>query len=324
MVSIVLPVYNAEKYIRKSIESVLKQTYPIWELIIIDNGSEDDSFSICHEYAKEEQRIVVFHQYQNKGVSAARNLGVEKSSGEYITFLDADDWLDEDYLERLVRMAEEAQTDLLVCKFKQEFDDKEQKEDFREEKKDTVMVYQREKYIEQCLLNGYTHCWGVLYKASILERIYFPSKLTIGEDVLFLIDTILQAEKIGVTTYDGYHYYINENGAMNRKFTPSYMDQITCWKRAKDKLIERYPNTLYKINSIIVVSTMLVVGKLSCLSKEELGSYGKELEECQEVIKEYSVMREVIRLLPSGYPLKVFLFKLSPAFYMKLYSLWKK
>ena len=79
MISIIVPVYNAEKYLEKSIESILKQTYPAWEMILIDNGSEDNSFRICQEYAKKDNRITLLRQYQNKGVSVARNLALEKA-----------------------------------------------------------------------------------------------------------------------------------------------------------------------------------------------------------------------------------------------------
>lgn len=332
MISIVLPVYNAEKYVRKCIESVIEQTYPAWELIIIDNGSEDGSYRICQEYAKKEERILLLHQYQNKGVSAARNLGVEKATGHYITFLDADDWLAKDYLESLVKTAKDTQSDMVVCNFQKVYDaDREvEKEDntanceiVAVQRQASVQTYHQGEYMEQCLLNGYTHCWGVLYKSSLLDGIRFPAGITIGEDVLFLIDVILQAQKIVVTEYDGYRYYLNEQGAMNRKFTLSYMDQILCWRKAKEKLLGIYPKMEDKINSILVVSTMLVVGKLSALSKEELAGFGKELEECRSVIKEFANKKEVFRLLPSGYGLKVRLFKISPALYMKLYGAWK-
>ena len=326
MVSIVIPVYNAENYIKKSIESILHQTYPVWELILIDNGSEDDSFKICQEYAKKEERIQVLHQYQNKGVSAARNLGLEKANGDYVTFLDADDWVAEDYLEQLVKAAKSTQADMLVCQYKKVYDvDRESGEErFSEQQIFITKEYNKEDYVEQCLLNGYTHCWGVLYRLSLLDGIRFPARITIGEDVLFLIDTILQAEKIVVTEYDGYRYYINENGAMNRKFTPSYMDQILCWQKAKEKLLEKYPVIENKINSILVVSTMLVVGKLSALSKEELNDFQKEVEECLSVIREYTGIKEVMKMLPSGYALKVKVFKLFPTLYMKLYGAWKR
>ena len=330
MISIVMPVFNAENYLKKSIESILCQTYPAWELILIDNGSEDHSLRICQEYAKKEERILLLHQHQNKGVCAARNLGVEKATGDYITFLDADDWVAEDYLETLVKTAKDTQADMLVCQFKKVYDADREEESVVSIEENAEMltfankVYDRGDYVSQCLLNGYTHCWGVLYKLSLLEGIRFPSRVTIGEDVLFLIDTILQAEKIVVTGYDGYRYYINENGAMNRKFTKSYMDQILCWQKAKEKLLEKYPGIENKINSILVVSTMLVVGKLSALSKEELSGFQKEVEECRGIIQEYGNQKEIVKLLPQGYALKVKIFRSSPQLYMKMYGAWKK
>ena len=330
MISIVMPVYNAESYLKKSIESIINQTYPVWELILIDNGSEDDSYRICQEYAKKDERIWVMHQYQNKGVSAARNLGLEKVTGKYATFLDADDWVAPDYLEQLNKMAQSTQGDMLVCQFQKVYDAQRQEEEAILKEKEgqkpkyRLKTYNREEYISRCLLNGYTHCWGVFYKLSLLDGMRFQSKITIGEDVLFLIDTILKAEKIVVTDYAGYRYYINENGAMNRKFTSSYMDQILCWQKAKEKLLEQYPDVEDKLNSILVVSTMLVVGKLSALSKEEMKDCQEYVKECLNVIKEYGNKKNVMKLLPAGYALKVKIFKTSPELYMKLYGAWKK
>lgn len=341
MISIVVPVFNAENYLEKCIESILKQTYPVWELILIDNGSEDNSFRICQEYAKKDERITLLRQHQNRGVSVARNLALEKACGKYLTFLDADDWVEPDYLEQFMGVQKKTDADMVVCQYEKVYDADRNGENSLA---DSVEVTSNEvnefavsasdgyeskeytvaDYLEQCLLEGYTHCWGVLYKTTLLDGIRFPAKITIGEDALFLIDAVLQAKKIVVTQYPGYKYYINENGAMKRKFTLSYMDQITCWQRAMDKLIESYPNLKYKLESILVVSTMLVVGKIAVLEKEEQDSYLKEQERCHKIIREYGRKQEVRNLLPSGYPVKVKLYDYLPDVYLKLYGRWKK
>lgn len=334
MISIIIPVFNAENYLKKSIESIINQTYPAWELILVDNGSEDNSFCICREYAKQDERIEVLHQYQNRGVSEARNLGLEKACGKYLTFLDADDWVEPDYLEQLLKMQKETGADMVVCQYKKVYDaDREGADgsfdDNGEDAEETATVncepkaYTKAEYLEQCLLEGYTHCWGVLYKTALLDGIRFPSKLTIGEDALFLIDAVLQAEKIVVTGYAGYQYYINENGAMKRKFTPSYMDQITCWQQAMDKLQGNYPNLKDKLESILVVSTMLVVGKIAVLEKEEQDSYSREQELCHQIVRQYGRKPAVCKYLPSGYPIKVMLYDYLPGVYLKLYGRWK-
>ena len=93
------PVYKAEKYLRRCVDSILAQTYRNFELILIDDGSPDNSGSICDEYMQKDKRVKVFHQ-ENQGVSSSRNLGIEQAQGEWITFIDSDDWVDADFLEK--------------------------------------------------------------------------------------------------------------------------------------------------------------------------------------------------------------------------------
>ena len=113
-VSIIIPVYNVEKYITKTIESVINQTYSDIEVILIDDGSEDSSGSICDEYAKNDDRIKVFHQ-ENLGVSQARNKGIDISTGDYILFIDSDDYVSNDYIEALINGAIKTNADVCCC-----------------------------------------------------------------------------------------------------------------------------------------------------------------------------------------------------------------
>lgn len=112
LVSVIVPVYNVEKYLREAIDSVCKQTYPNWELLLVDDGSKDQSGIICDEYAQKDVRIRVFHT-KNKGVSSARNLGIENANGKWIAFMDSDDYLDANYLEVLIRHSENME--MVVC-----------------------------------------------------------------------------------------------------------------------------------------------------------------------------------------------------------------
>ena len=102
LVSIVVPVYNVEKYLREAVDSVCAQTYPEWELLLVDDGSTDQSGAICDEYAQTDERIRVFHT-DNRGVSCARNLGIENAKGHWIAFLDSDDYLNKDCLSTSIR-----------------------------------------------------------------------------------------------------------------------------------------------------------------------------------------------------------------------------
>ena len=122
MISIVVPIFNGEKYIEDCVKSILYQTYQDWELILIDNASLDESLQVCKNFACKDDRIQVLQQHRNMGVSAARNLGIEKARGEYITFIDIDDWVEPDYLERLVALQQKKKADMVVCEYSKVFD----------------------------------------------------------------------------------------------------------------------------------------------------------------------------------------------------------
>lgn len=113
MISVIVPVYNVELYLRKCIDSILAQTYRDLEILVVDDGSTDGSGKICDEYKKDE-RVRVFHT-ENRGLSATRNLGLDKATGEWIGFVDSDDWIEPDMYEVLFRKAEETEADVVEC-----------------------------------------------------------------------------------------------------------------------------------------------------------------------------------------------------------------
>ena len=346
MISIVVPIYNGENYIEDCVKSILVQTYPEWELLLIDNASEDDTLDVCKEFASKDDRIQVIHQYRNMGVSVARNLGIEKARGEFITFIDVDDWVEEDYLERLLRIQMKKNADVVVCEYNKVYDKDrtvfeeqiQNKVDFvrkshgkhkdeqkgTEKKKCQTKSYNTKEYLEKYFLRGNTHCWGVLFDREILFGVYFPKGITIGEDMLFLLEAAENAKTIVVTNYKGYNYYINEIGAMNKKFTPSYMDQITCWEKALEKISAGYPGLINRVESILVVSILLVVGKLSELDDEKRKEYIEEEKRCYEIFKKYGEKKEIQEFLPKGYKIKVLIYRYFPQIYLFLYGRLKK
>ena len=116
LISIIVPIYNVEKYLSRCINSVLSQTFPDFELLLIDDGSTDKSGYICDGYAQKDSRIKVFH-IENGGVSAARNYGLDNARGEWITFVDADDWIDKDMYYKLYNEAILSEADIVICDF---------------------------------------------------------------------------------------------------------------------------------------------------------------------------------------------------------------
>ena len=123
MISVIVPVYNVEPYLRKCLDSIVNQTYRDFEILIIDDGSTDGSGRICDEYAEKDSRIKVFHT-ENRGLSCARNLGLAEAKGEWIGFVDSDDWIEPDMYEVLIRRAEETGADVVECSHYKELDGK--------------------------------------------------------------------------------------------------------------------------------------------------------------------------------------------------------
>ena len=114
LISVIVPIYNVEQYLEKCIESIISQTYKNLQIILIDDGSNDKSGKICNKYAEKDKRVVVIHK-ENAGVSEARNTGLDNAKGEWITFVDADDWIEEEYCQRLYNLVIETNSDVALC-----------------------------------------------------------------------------------------------------------------------------------------------------------------------------------------------------------------
>ena len=167
-ISIIVPVYQAEKYISKCIESIINQTYKNLEIILIDDGSMDSSGEICDRYGERDQRIVVVHN-PNKGVSAARNCGLDIATGDYITFVDSDDWIHPRYLEFLYNGVCSSQGKISICEFVRT----NKWEEYPLLKKSSVDFVRTEQYYFENNTN-FIVAWGKLYHRDCFKGIRYP------------------------------------------------------------------------------------------------------------------------------------------------------
>lgn len=209
-VSIIVPVYNAEKYLNQCIESIIKQTEKDFELILINDGSKDTSLKICKEYEKKDYRIKVYDK-PNGGVSSARNLGIEKSSGEWINFIDPDDWIEENMLETALNKAEENNVD--VIQWNHYYNKSEQqikRKNIYNGNINDMSILQlgilSPTYIETELkmhFGAIRGVWGKLYRSSIIKEnnILFNEKIYMFEDGIFNLYVFEHSKKV---------YFINE------------------------------------------------------------------------------------------------------------------
>lgn len=215
MISIVVPVYNVKSYLRRCIESILAQTYTHFELLLIDDGSDDGSGTICDEYAAQDSRVRAFHKH-NGGVSSARNLGLDNARGEWISFCDADDYVSKYYLENLLSLDSDIDIDLIFNYAVIHCNGKEERESYPEKIIDIAELHDLFLNNE---LNWHTSTWSKLFKRSIIEsnHIRFFTDVHIGEDLVFLYAYILKCRTIKVICTCDYHYIIRNTESLTHR-----------------------------------------------------------------------------------------------------------
>lgn len=234
MISIIVPIYRVEKYLKECVDSILAQTYKNFELILVDDGSPDNCPAICDEYAKQDDRVVVVHK-KNGGLSDARNAGLDIAKGEYIGFVDSDDYISPIMYETLMNRIISDQSDLAICQYTYVDDSG---KIIKKEKTDKVISKKsyspKEFILELFIPHGvdYVVAWSKLYKKEIFNILRFP----IGkqhEDEFIIHSVVAQCKKISCVEDELYYYRQREGSIMTEEFNAKRLDY-------GDALIERY------------------------------------------------------------------------------------
>ena len=215
--SIVIPVYNVEKYLNACIDSVRKQTFKDWELLLVDDGSVDNSYCMAADYAKKDSRIKAFSN-SHKGVSAARNLGVKMAEGEYIMFVDSDDTIEPNACEFLLDAVKGF--DFAVSAYRTVYRDGKSVVHNIESFAGSMERFCQgiDEYLGEAILQG--PCWKVFKRDIIIKNgIVFPEHMSFGEDSFFVYTYMKYIENINVIAMSTYNYYIREHG-LNCRFRP--------------------------------------------------------------------------------------------------------
>lgn len=316
LVSIIVPVYNVGKYLRFCIDSLLSQTYSDIEVILVNDGSVDDTGAICDEYAGKYANVKVIHG-PNGGVSFARNKGLLMATGEYIAFVDGDDWISKNMIELLHQQIENEDADLAVCniKMQKEYCDAEILD------YDTIntKVKGTEEYLEEYFLKFGNSCCGKLFRSNKLNGKTFKKGLTIGEDMLFLLESLDEIRKVVIAPFDGYNYLQVSDSAMNKKFTQSYMDQIYCWEKAYAISSKYGEAVLRSIQTIILISCTLVMDKIAVSGDKK--NNRDNIHYCKRTIKNNL---KGMKGLSLNHLLKCCLCIVSVNLYVTIYSMFKK
>lgn len=224
VISVIIPIYNVGVIIYRIIDCLKQQTYQDFEVIIVDDGSTDDSLAFCEKIARNNSKYYVFSK-ENQGAFSARNLGIEKARGKYIAFLDADDRIDINYLEELLRTCQNS--DVAICDIAVI---KDKRETFRFSCNDKMLnqMQSLNKLLIRKEINS-GPC-GKLFRRELIEDIRFPS-LRVYEDILFVLDIFYISEKIAVTNKTTYYYIQEEKGTMDKFRSNPSLDIVIATRR---------------------------------------------------------------------------------------------
>lgn len=225
LISIIVPVYNAEKYLQKCLDSILEQTYQNLEIIIVNDGSTDNSGQICHEYEQKDSRIIYIEK-ENGGVSDTRNIGLDRMTGSYVTFVDSDDWLEPNYVKFLYEKLIEHQADIVVGNYTR-FNESNSvfyfhtSADYYEKVYDNTSIigclYDSKELLNSALIVA----WGKIYKKEIIANFRFPID-RIGEDALFNLKALLDSKKVVYVNKSAYIYRVRE-GSLSNTWTDEWI-----------------------------------------------------------------------------------------------------
>lgn len=284
IISIIVPVYNVEKYLDRCVESILNQTFKDFELILVDDGSPDDCPAICDEWAEKDSRIKVIHK-PNGGVSSARNEGLNIAQGEYIGFCDPDDVINPHMYELMYKTITDSGSDCSVCSFKSFTNDlKLVINSF--DRNANNLILENEASIEYFLGVGKTllgSVWNKLIRKDLILDMRFNEKMVFGEDYCFALEALLNCSRVTILeNYELYYYFLRDDSAMKKLNSEKYYKLFVEKQRVFQLCKNKYPNKKTKriiqnAETRAIVATFLnadekVVALLKAYSKSYLNN----------------------------------------------------
>lgn len=312
-VAIIVPVYNAEKFLKYSVESMINQTYRNLEIILVNDGSTDKSGLLCDEYAQKDSRVKVIH-VDNGGQSRARNIGVKNATADWIVFLDSDDYYEKITVEYLVALRDKFNADMAATTVV-EVRNYEVKDVLDRVDLEGATVLDRETALEEMFYGNIvgTHPGGKLYKKELLEKYPFPEGLYY-EDLAIAYEHINSCEKIAVGKHNLYKYYRRTGSIVNSKFNPKILDFFKAMDLNFDYIKRDFPNnssmrtaanSRYVLNGLHVVNAMLKSNMTTELKKQrkDFSKYWKDVIKNPRVIKKNKVKYGLFIVSPKLYNL---------------------
>lgn len=307
-ISVIVPVYKVEPYLRKCLDSIVGQTYRNLEIILVDDGSPDNCGAICDEYAARDERIKVIHK-ENGGVASARNAGLAVASGDYIGWVDSDDWIETDMFERLLKGAEFYDADIVICGRVDSYPDHghligwHQAELLDKEQAITLLI-------EDDLVRSYL--WDKLWKRELFQGIKFP-QLKAFEDMAVMYQLFMRAKRVAYLPDILYHYEHRDDSLIAAPALESRVVFFQVNQERYEALKQDFPPLAERLAPVLVEAAVHIWAAYYDTPKEERAIYDAQIKDiaafCREHYKaalEKSQMgfagRLVLRLMPYAKP----------------------
>lgn len=280
LISIIVPIYNVEPYLRKCVSSILEQTYQNLEIILVDDGSPDNCSAICDEYSEKDARIRVIHK-ENGGLSDARNAGIDTATGEYIIFVDSDDWISENCIEVLLQIQQKNHTLISVIDTVESDGTKESERSYSVGY-DIKEVYTAEEAMQVIFLQHEfnTSAWAKLYHISIFDGIRF-TKGILYEDLDLIYRLIDKVGKISFSPAGKYYYFQRNDSIVHAKFDSRHFILVDISSEIIKFVDERYPRIHDAAVCRYVFSNILLLSRI--VKDDEFRIQRAEL--CENILK---------------------------------------
>lgn len=230
MISAIVPVYNIAPYVERCVNSILNQTYSNLEVILIDDGSTDDTPTICDKFAEQDSRVKVFH-IENKGVSNARNIALKNAKGEYIAIIDGDDWVENNLFEDAINEMITNKADVFMFEYFVDLDSKSISHSVDSSKYGVIST---EKAIQYSIDVENRFAWSKIFKTELSKDVWFDTGIILGEDTLYICSVLANAKNVVYSPKQYYHYIVREGSAVNSAFNRKKLSGVDAYQGVVD------------------------------------------------------------------------------------------
>lgn len=298
LVSVIIPVYNVQEYLKRCLNSVINQSYSNIEIIIVNDGSTDNSNEICKNFESKDKRIKLINK-ENEGLSLARKTGFNNAKGEYILFIDSDDFINEEYLENMMKQIKDC--DVILANVIYSYDDYKRELVSNLDEKNS---YSSKAIIKKMILNKEIKdfTWGNLYKKELIKEEYFTAS-RVFEDIEFTHRVILNSNKIGYSKKSIYNYVQRQNSLLASGFNESKLHLFKATEFMINNINKKYPDLRCELEYRYITSLLMIIIPILRENLDKDYKYKECYAECSSILKSLNVKNRFLSKKHKAYML---------------------